>query len=62
MAEPMKICAECRHSYTLEGQPRYKRCDKSVLDQRADGSLCGEMRKPNAPCGPAATMWEAKDG
>lgn len=57
MADP-KICAECKHSYTLEDQPKYRRCRKSVAEPRADAALCGEMRK--APCGPDATMWEAK--
>lgn len=59
-AGPLKICAECKSSYVLDDQPKYKRCRKSTDPERADASLCGEMRK--GVCGMEAVMWEKRDG
>jgi hypothetical protein len=58
-AGPVPICAQCKFSFTLEDQPKYRRCQKSIEPERADASLCGEMRK--GACGPTATMWEKRD-
>lgn len=57
---PIPICADCIHSYTLPDQPQYRRCDKSAMPQRANESLCGEMRR--GECGPQGTMWEKRNG
>lgn len=37
MSAPAKICAECKHSYTLDDQPKYRRCRKSVAHGWARG-------------------------
>lgn len=54
-----KTCTTCVHRFTLEDQPKYSRCRQSGEPERADATLCGEMRKAGAACGPDATLWEA---
>lgn len=60
MPDPVKICGECAHGYTLDDQPKYRRCRKSDALERSDATLCGEMRK--GACGPTGTLWEALNG
>lgn len=54
-----KICATCKHAFTLPDQPKHRRCMKSDASGHDDASLCGEMRKQACLDG---AQWEAIDG
>lgn len=62
MTEQPRYCVNCAHTFRAARTPQYARCLKAQADENSDTSLCGEMRKDGAACGPAAVLWEAKNG
>ena len=58
MTDP-KTCATCTHVFRHQDDAKYPRCRQSGDAEKADASLCGEMRKAGAACGPDAVLWEA---
>lgn len=60
MANP-KVCADCKHSYTLAKSPKYRRCEREPsVSAGSDATLCGNMRSARGACGPDATLFEAR--